>query len=305
MIDIANLDKKKRDSMLFILDLYKSYGDNLVLDNLDLTVRKGTLCTLVGPSGCGKSTLLRLILGQEKPTQGEILIEGQEVGHPHTDRGIVYQKYSLFPHLTVLENVTLGKKLTMSFWQWQSRKKEILDLARQMLKRVRLEGNENKFPHELSGGMQQRVAIAQSLIMRPKILLMDEPFGALDPGTREDMQLFLIELWKETQTTIFFITPDLEEAVYLGTSLLLLSQFYTDGRGDEIKRGAKIVADYDLTRFSHKTTSKKSAEFGSFIQEVRHAGFDPAYKRHAEDFNLSHEDSFHTLTEEEMEDLKE
>jgi NitT/TauT family transport system ATP-binding protein len=194
------------DNILYILDVCKIYGAKAVLDDIDLSVSSGELCTLVGPSGCGKSTLLRLILGQERPTRGEIRIEGKPVGFPNPERGIVYQKYSLFPHLTVLENVMLGKKLSVGLLERRYRLDEFREEAKYYLGKIKLAGHLDKYPHELSGGMQQRVALAQSLIMKPKLLLMDEPFGALDPGTREDMQIFLLNLWEEFKMTIFFVT---------------------------------------------------------------------------------------------------
>jgi NitT/TauT family transport system ATP-binding protein len=149
--------------------------------------------------------------------------------------------------------------------------------------------------------MQQRVAIAQALIMRPKILLMDEPFGALDPGTRERMQLFVLELWEEFDMTLFFVTHDLEEAVFLGTRIVVLSQYYTDDRDvTDGARGARIVADYALARKAASTTVKARAEFGELIQQIRHEGFDPEYRGHVSRFNLKHPDSFQTLRPEEF-----
>ena len=215
-------------NILHIQDVYKLYGNKIVLDNVDLSVARGEFCTVVGPSGCGKSTLLRLILGQERPTRGELFIDGCPAESANSERGIVYQKYSLFPHLTVLENVLLGKKLNTGIVERFRGKKNLEAEAMHFLEKVRLAEHRNKFPHELSGGMQQRVAIAQAVIMNPSILLMDEPFGALDPGTRESMQVFILELWEKTKMTIFFVTHDLEEACYLGTRVVVLSQFYSD-----------------------------------------------------------------------------
>lgn len=283
-------------------DIEKHYGPKRVLDNIDLSVAAGELCALVGPSGCGKSTLLRLILGQEQPTVGQIYIEGKPVSFPDPSRGIVFQRYSLFPHLTVLDNVLLGKRLTAGRWwlPWPS-KVEWRDEAMAYLERVRLIDAAHKYPHELSGGMQQRVAIAQALIMKPPALLMDEPFGALDPDTREDLQLFLLDLWESEKLTVFFITHDLEEACFLGTRLLVLSQYYTDDRGDglEVNRGGKIVADYRLERVGTSTEVKDKANFRDFIAAVRQEGFDPTIRQHVRDFNLNHPDSFQTLTTEE------
>lgn len=286
-------------SVLHLQDVYKSYGDKLILDNIDLSVRGGELCTLVGPSGSGKSTLLRLVLGQELPSAGQLRIDGEPAGFPDPTRGIVFQRYSLFPFLTVLQNVALGRNLRAGALERWRRRKDIQSEAMHFLERVRLAAHANKYPHELSGGMQQRVAIAQSLIMKPRILLMDEPFGALDPDTREDMQVFLLELWDEQRMTVFFITHDLEEAVYLGTRILVLSQYYSDDRGQGVHRGAKVVSDYQLPRVAASTATKHSAEFVALIERIRREGFSPDHLQHVHDFNLNHPDSFQTLTDHE------
>jgi len=287
-------------NFLFMMDLCKAYGEKVVLENVDLSVKARELCTVVGPSGCGKSTLLRLILGQEEPTRGVLLINGEPIGFPGPERGVVYQKYSLFPHLSVLQNVLLGKRLSAGLVERFRHAKEFRDEAMFFLAKMRLEEHCDKYPHELSGGMQQRVALAQSLIMKPKMLLMDEPFGALDPGTREDMQVFLLEMWEEFQMSIIFVTHDLEEAVFVGTRIIVLSQYYTDDRGPACNcRGARIVADYPLARKATSTMVKVQAEFGQLIQEIRHEGFDPDHRLHVAEFNLRHDDSFQTLTAEE------
>lgn len=286
-------------TVLLVLDVYKSYGDKLILDNIDLSVKAGELCTLVGPSGSGKSTLLRLVLGQELPTGGQLLIDEKPVGFPDPTRGIVFQRYSLFPHLTVLENVCLGANLKAGLTERWRRRREIRDEAMGYLRRVRLDAHADKYPHELSGGMQQRVAIAQSLIKKPRILLMDEPFGALDPDTREEMQVFLLELWDESRMTVFFVTHDLEEAVYLGTRIIVLSQYYTDDRGAAVQRGSKIVADYQLPRVAASTQVKREAGFGELIERIRYEGFSPDHVQHVREFNLKHPDSFQTLTRQE------
>ncbi len=286
---------------LEIIDVYKAYSGKVVLDNIDLHVKEGEFCTVVGPSGCGKTTLLRLIIGAETATSGEVLLEGKDVGPPDINRGIVFQRYSLFPHLTVLENISLGLRLGGRPGSKNMRPNEIRDESLAILESIRLAGHGNKYPHQLSGGMQQRVAIGQSLIMKPKILAMDEPFGALDPDTREDMQLFITELWEQEQMTIFFVTHDLHEAAFLGTRILVLSQFYIDdrGSGDGVNRGAKIAADYKLPRTASSTVAKQSKEFSDLINAIRREGFDPEYLQHAHEFNLKHPDSFQTLTEQE------
>lgn len=285
--------------LLHIEDLYKSYDEKLVLDNIDLSVKAGELCTVVGPSGCGKSTLLRIILGQENQSQGYIYIDGKEAGFPDTRRGIVYQRYSLYPNLSVLDNVMLGFNVQHGYMERRARRNEIKQEAMEYLRRVRLDAHVHKYPHELSGGMQQRAAIAQAMITKPRILLMDEPFGALDPQTREDMQLFLLELWEQEKMTVFFVTHDLEEALFLGTRVFALSQYYSDDRDEGVKKGAKIVADYHLPQVATSSHVKDDPHFVELMRSIRESGFDPKHLQHVSDFNLHHPDSFQTLTERE------
>jgi NitT/TauT family transport system ATP-binding protein len=185
-------------------------------------VDKGEFVCVLGPSGCGKSTILRLIAGlepQHPATTGEVLVLGQPVTGPGADRGMVFQDYTSFDHRTVLENVTFGLEC-----QGVPRQQRF-ELGHQWIDKVGLNvaTDQNKFPHELSGGMRQRVAIARTLILRPRIILMDEPFGALDPNTRCNMQDLLISLWKEVQATVFFITHSIEEAVFLGDRVYIMS----------------------------------------------------------------------------------
>jgi NitT/TauT family transport system ATP-binding protein len=180
----------------------------------------GELVTIVGPSGCGKSTVLRILAGLRPhfpPTTGEVKVLGKPVENAGPDRGLVDQKYSLLPHLNVVDNVAFGLRLR------GVARSERLDKANEWVRKVGLEGSEKKYPSELSGGMQQRVAIAATLILQPRILLMDEPFGALDPGIRLRMQELLIELWKEQQSTVFLVTHSVEEAVYLGDRVFLMA----------------------------------------------------------------------------------
>ena len=306
------IDKMIKENQLHIQDLYKQYGDNVILDNIDLSVSEGAFVTVVGPSGCGKSTLLRLILGQESATSGNVLIDRVPVGTANVSRGIVYQKYSLFPNLSVLDNVLLGKKLGENKRTWGSRKKEIVDEAMHFLSSVKLAEHAGKYPHELSGGMQQRVAVMQALIMKPRILMMDEPFGALDPGTREDIQIFLLERWKEHGMTVFFVTHDLEEAVFLGSRIITLSQYYVDDRHDPDEKrhhevpwhGAKIISDHNINHMNEdirkSVNEKLTKEFTELVEEIRHDGFNPDHCQHVSDFNLNHRNSFQTLTDKEV-----
>lgn len=176
---------------------------------------KGEFIAILGPSGCGKSTILRLIAGlppQHPATEGEVLVLGESVVGPGADRGMVFQDYTSFDHRTVLENITFGLECQGVL------RRERYELGRQWIERVGLDvdTDADKYPHELSGGMRQRVAIARTLILKPRIILMDEPFGALDPQTRMNMQDLLISLWREVQATVFFVTHSIEEAVFLG-----------------------------------------------------------------------------------------
>ena len=277
-----------------------------VLNDIDFKVSPGEFVTVVGPSGCGKSTLLRMILGSETPMQGTVHFEGKRVTSPDRNRGIVFQRYSVFPHYTVLMNLMFGLEVehfgmvTRNLWPFEFKRKrrEFKEKALFYLKRVGLEGHEDKYPHQLSGGMRQRVAIAQSLIMKPKILLMDEPFGALDYSTRQDMQLFILEQWKETDMTVFFVTHDLEEAVYLGTRAIILTQYYTtDAPQNE---GSKIATDIPLPGPHPKPSAFKfSKEMGELVEKLRKDGLEPQHSRHIRDFDLRHKDSWRTVSPEE------
>ena len=184
---------------------------------------KGEFICLLGPSGCGKSTILRLIAGlppQHPATEGEVLVLGRPVAGPGADRGMVFQDYTSFDHRTVLDNITFGLEC-----QGVPRKRRE-ELGRQWIRHVGLDvdADQHKYPHELSGGMRQRVAIARTLILRPRIILMDEPFGALDPQTRMNMQDLLVSLWKEVQATVFFVTHSIEEAVFLGDRVYIMGR---------------------------------------------------------------------------------
>lgn len=291
------IDTLKNKNLLHLHNIRKVYDDKtkptgkiIILDDIDLSVNKGEFCTVVGPSGCGKSTLLRLILGQEKQTSGDLLLNGKPIGMANKKRGIVYQNYSLFENKTVLENVMTFYNFNTPLLKKIFDKKsynEAKDYAMFYIDKVRLTNAAHKYPAELSGGMKQRAAIAQSLISKPEILLMDEPFSALDPGTREDLQLFTREIAEENNMTIFFVSHDLEEAVFLGTRLIVLSQFWAEGKNN----GARIVADIDVSEFNSQH-SKSTAKFGNLIEDVRKIGFDPKYLQHVKDFNLNHKDSF-------------
>jgi len=189
------------------------------LDGIDFTIDEGEFVSIIGASGCGKSTILSLLAGLNKPTSGKIKIDGVETYEPGKNRSVVFQHYSLFPWMTVRRNITYGVK--QNFPQYT--KSELKEVADRYIEHVGLKGFENKYPHQLSGGMQQRVAIARALAMKTNILLMDEPFGAVDAKNRVILQDFFLDLLqKEDKKTIIFVTHDVEEAVLLSDRILFV-----------------------------------------------------------------------------------
>ena len=207
-IEIKNINKS-----------FDGRGKNLsVLEDINLTVNDGELVCLLGPSGCGKTTLLRLIAGLDQPTSGEIIANGELVEKPSGDRAVIFQQYSLFPWLTVIQNVTFGLEIS------GGSKEENIQAAERYLKSVGLLEFKDSYPHELSGGMKQRVAIIRSLLNHSPILLMDEPFSALDMQNRHKLQEQLIGVWKRFENTIVFVTHDVDEAVYLADKIVLLDK---------------------------------------------------------------------------------
>jgi NitT/TauT family transport system ATP-binding protein len=274
-------------------------GRSVILNNIRLNIRAGEFLALIGPTGCGKSTLLRLILGAQFPTRGQVLVADQLVTGINRDRGIVFQKYSLFPHLKVLENIAFGPMLERtSILQrvlhtpaYRRLHRQYLEEAREYLERIGLNpGDGDKYPYELSGGMQQRVAIAQALMMQPKVLLMDEPFGALDHNTRLEMQLLLLEQWQDYRMTIVFVTHDLEEACFIGTRVIGLSQFWSNDEGKP-GLGAIIVTDLRTPGGHPKPTAMRSTlEFNALLEQVRHDALEPENRQRLHRFNLTHQD---------------
>jgi len=211
---------KQRPVVLEVKDLCKSFdtpqGRVTALNNINFKTHKREFVCVIGPSGCGKSTLIRTLAGLESQTSGQVLVDGNPVKGPGPDRGMVFQGYTLFPWRTVKKNVMFG--LEMAGRSRSAAEEE----ARQWIDLVGLSKFENSYPHQLSGGMKQRVAIARALANQPRILLMDEPFGALDAQTRAKMQAYLLEIWKNIDITILFITHDLDEAIYLADRILVL-----------------------------------------------------------------------------------
>jgi len=295
-----------------------------ILNDVNVRVRRGEFVTVVGPSGCGKSTLLRLVLGAQFPTSGTVLVDGKSVKRVDRDCGIVYQTYSLFPHLTVLDNISLGLVLEQSnlfhriiaapfefvgmaartfaaslgkrhlfdFIPYMKLRKEAREQAAEYLADIGLEpADGDKFPYELSGGMRQRVAIAQAVIMKPKILLMDEPFGALDKARREEMQDFIHDQWAKHHLTVFFVTHDLDEAVRLGTRLICVSQYWTD-ENNQPGKGARIVVDRKVMGGNMKpSTFVGTKEFRSLVDKLGSAGLSAQHLQPAKEFDLSHDDA--------------
>lgn len=244
--------------------VWKEYGDHVVLEGIDLAIAPRSFVALVGPSGCGKTTFLRMLLGEEKPTRGRILVGGQPLkAEPDADRGVVFQRYSVFPHLTVLANVLIGREFEgapLAGKLFGARRRAAEEDARMLLYAVGLAGHESKYPSALSGGMQQRLALAQALNRRPKILLLDEPFGALDPGIRADIHVLIRRIWNENDLTVVMVTHDLSEAFRLGTRVIAFER--PRNRPEEMERygatlggdlatraapaGASITRDFDV-----------------------------------------------------------
>ncbi|GLK73112.1 ABC transporter ATP-binding protein [Ancylobacter dichloromethanicus] len=229
-------------------NVWKEYDERVVLEQVNLSLDDHEFLVIIGPSGVGKTTLLRMLLSQEQPSRGKILIDGDPIAaEPTADRGVVFQRYSVFPHRTVLGNVMMGPQwagapLLGRFFG--ARRKALEERAMALLARVGLGEHADKYPAQLSGGMQQRLALAQALIMKPKVLLLDEPFGALDPGTRRSMHELVGELWEENRMTIVMVTHDLPEAFLLGTRVIAVDRRRNDPQAPE-RFGATIVSDFE------------------------------------------------------------
>lgn len=237
-------------SHVSVRDLWMEYPGQVVLERVNLDIPSGEFCALVGPSGCGKTTFLRLLLGEETPTRGAITLDAVPlVAEPGPDRGVVFQRYSVFPHLTVLENVIIGREFAGSRLLGRlfgARRRNVMDEGRRLLEAVGLGNHAHKYPAELSGGMQQRLAIAQALILKPKILLLDEPFGALDAGTKAQMYELLLGLWEAEKMTVFMVTHDLKEGFTLGTRVLAFDKVRVDPTDPGVY-GATVTYNLPLT----------------------------------------------------------
>jgi len=236
-------------TILSLRDIWVEYGDKIVLERVNLEIEAGAFVSIIGPSGAGKSSLLRIVLGQEVPTRGRLLLDGEaltpECG---PDRGVVFQRYSVFPHLSVLRNTMFGlecEKAPLTARLFGTARREAQEAATEMLSAVGLGDALHLYPAQMSGGMQQRLAIAQALIKRPRILLLDEPFGALDPGIRADMHTLITRLWRDYALTIIMVTHDIREAFKLGTRVLALDKRRHDPHAPH-RFGATAVYDLPL-----------------------------------------------------------
>jgi ABC-type nitrate/sulfonate/bicarbonate transport system ATPase subunit len=242
---------------LSIRGLQRRFDNTLALQATDLEVQENDFITILGPSGCGKSTLLRIVAGLDVPTAGEVLLDGQRIHGPGADRGMVFQSYTLFPWLNVLDNVCFG--LRERGWP----RAQQLDTAQRFIQQVGLQGFERHYPKQLSGGMQQRTAIARALANNPRMLLMDEPFGALDHQTRELMQELLLSIWEQQKKTVLFVTHDIDEAVFMAGRVVVMS-----ARPGRIKLD-RAVALAHPRHYSVKTSPAFTALKAELTEAVR------------------------------------
>ncbi|PPD14904.1 MAG: sulfonate ABC transporter ATP-binding protein [Methylobacterium sp.] len=227
------------------------------LQPTDLTIGNNEFVTILGPSGCGKSTLLRMVAGLDRPTSGQILLDGRKVEGPGADRGMVFQSYTLFPWLTVSQNIAFGLN------EKGMAERESREIVASYIEKVGLRGFENHYPKQLSGGMQQRTAIARALANDPGVLLLDEPFGALDNQTRALMQELLLGIWEREQKTVIFVTHDIEEAIFLATRCLVMS-----ARPGRIKADLPIALPHPR-HYTLKTAPEFSALKARLTEEIR------------------------------------
>jgi ABC-type nitrate/sulfonate/bicarbonate transport system ATPase subunit len=243
--------------ILTVRGVERRFDKTLALQATDLDVAENDFITILGPSGCGKSTLLRIVAGLDRQTAGDVMLEGQRIDGPGADRGMVFQSYTLFPWLTVRDNVCFG------LVERGLPRAQQLEIADAFLNKVGLRGFENHYPKQLSGGMQQRVAIARALANGPRMLLMDEPFGALDHQTRELMQELLLGIWEQERKTVLFVTHDIDEAVFMGTRVVVMS-----ARPGRIKLDRRVDIAHPR-HYSVKTTAAFSELKAELTEQVR------------------------------------
>src|SRR5262245_33467614 len=297
MLDVGCLLSSRMRLALHCQKVSHWFGPKRVLHEVELEVPRGQFLSLVGPSGCGKSTLLRAILGTHLPMAGNIHVwplgysKSRIVEEPGRDRGIVYQHYSLYPFLTAVENVAVGLMLDQTSFPfrifqwptWRRLRKQHLAEAEAMLARVKLTGASNLYPHEMSGGMRQRVALAQALIMKPEIILLDEPFGALDEATREDLQKLLLALHTENKEaaqrtarhayTLIIVTHELNEALLVGDRVVGLSQYWDwNAENHQQCPGATVIYD-KLSPIYKPENARELEELVTQSEEISSVGF--------------------------------
>ena len=244
-------------TILSVRGVERRFDTTLALQATDLDVAENDFITILGPSGCGKSTLLRIVAGLDAPTAGEVLLDGKAIRGPGADRGMVFQSYTLFPWLTVRENVCFGL-VERGVGRAQQR-----DVADAFIAKVGLRGFDDHYPKQLSGGMQQRVAIARALANGPRMLLMDEPFGALDHQTRELMQELLLGIWEAERKTVLFVTHDIDEAVFMGSRVAVMS-----ARPGRIKLDRTVPLAHPR-HYSVKTSPDFTALKAELTEQVR------------------------------------
>ena len=245
------------DGVLSVRGVERRFDKMLALSATDLDVAENDFITILGPSGCGKSTLLRIVAGLDRQTAGEVLLDGRRIDGPGADRGMVFQSYTLFPWLTVRDNVCFGlREKGMPLAEQHS-------VALQFIGKVGLKGFEGHFPKQLSGGMQQRTALARALANNPRILLMDEPFGALDHQTRELMQELLQGIWEAERKTVLFVTHDIDEAIFMGNRVVVMS-----ARPGRIKCDLPVPIEHPR-HYSVKTTPAFTGLKATLTEEIR------------------------------------
>jgi NitT/TauT family transport system ATP-binding protein len=237
---------------LEIQNLHKSFGDLQVLRDLNFQVADHEFLAIVGPSGCGKTTLLRTIAGIERPNEGQVIIDGRPITKPGADRGFVFQQDCLLPWRTIWKNLVFGLEVNGRLTE------EAVGAAKQLLKLVGLSGFENFYPNQISGGMRQRVNLARALALNPEVLIMDEPFSALDAQTREVMQLELLRIWQQGRKTVLFITHQIDEAVFLADRIVVLGR-----RPGWVKEMIAV----ELPR-PRELAVKRTAAFGAYVDRV-------------------------------------
>jgi NitT/TauT family transport system ATP-binding protein len=285
LVKEIRMEKQSAPVEIALHDVSVSYpvassGHKTVLSKLNLEISAGEFVAVLGETGCGKSTLLRLVLGQEFPTTGSIVVDSKLVTRIDSRCGYVPQKYSLFPDRTMIQNVMYGPENAYCGWlgrllpSYRAFKRKLRIEAEAQLLRMGLRSTDlNKYPHQLSGGMQQRVAIAQALMMKPPVLLMDEAFSALDPSTRASLQQQLREIWQETRPTVLFVTHNTSEALLLGTRLIILGPHREDSQESNVLLDMPLPQSRDT--ISVREQSREFLELREFVKRQAYGSSSP------------------------------